>query len=173
MACVWVSPLTTSESLWLFIHYMGSIKLEVGGKKKDPAFQCYRRTHPQLGVCFSTLLYTDLYGGGHQKMLCVAGKWVGGQRRIFCQNSYLQICVCVFAFSCRYASLYFCCAIEEQDNELITLEVIHRFVELLDKYFGSVSNWFFLFKTFLSVKSVSRLYCKVKFELQSFFYIYF
>ncbi|XP_041820869.1 AP-1 complex subunit sigma-1A isoform X2 [Chelmon rostratus] len=37
----------------------------------------------------------------------------------------------------RYASLYFCCAIEEQDNELITLEVIHRFVELLDKYFGS------------------------------------
>lgn len=39
----------------------------------------------------------------------------------------------------RYASLYFCCAIEEQDNELITLEVIHRFVELLDKYFGSVS----------------------------------
>ncbi|XP_014011804.1 AP-1 complex subunit sigma-1A isoform X1 [Salmo salar] len=38
----------------------------------------------------------------------------------------------------RYASLYFCCAVEEQDNELITLEVIHRFVELLDKYFGSV-----------------------------------
>lgn len=39
----------------------------------------------------------------------------------------------------RYASLYFCCAIEGQDNELITLEVIHRYVELLDKYFGSVS----------------------------------
>ncbi|KAJ8342247.1 hypothetical protein SKAU_G00321750 [Synaphobranchus kaupii] len=38
----------------------------------------------------------------------------------------------------RYASLYFCCAVEEQDNELITLEIIHRFVELLDKYFGSV-----------------------------------
>uniref|UniRef100_A0A8D3BBA4 AP-1 complex subunit sigma-2 n=1 Tax=Scophthalmus maximus TaxID=52904 RepID=A0A8D3BBA4_SCOMX len=38
----------------------------------------------------------------------------------------------------RYASLYFCCAIEEQDNELITLEIIHRYVELLDKYFGSV-----------------------------------
>lgn len=46
------------------------------------------------------------------------------------------VCLCVF----RYASLYFCCAIEEQDNELITLEVIHRFVELLDKYFGSVSD---------------------------------
>ncbi|KAG7254136.1 hypothetical protein CRUP_011277 [Coryphaenoides rupestris] len=32
-----------------------------------------------------------------------------------------------------YKSLYFCCAIEEQDNELITLEIIHRYVELLDK----------------------------------------
>lgn len=40
----------------------------------------------------------------------------------------------------RYASLYFCCAIEGQDNELITLELIHRYVELLDKYFGSVSQ---------------------------------
>ncbi|KAA3672839.1 AP-1 complex subunit sigma 1/2, partial [Paragonimus westermani] len=38
----------------------------------------------------------------------------------------------------RYASLYFCTAIEPQDNELLTLEIIHRFVELLDKYFGSV-----------------------------------
>ena len=38
----------------------------------------------------------------------------------------------------RYASLYFCCAIEETDNELLTLEIIHRYVELLDKYFGSV-----------------------------------
>uniref|UniRef100_A0A3B3QIF4 Adaptor related protein complex 1 subunit sigma 2 n=1 Tax=Paramormyrops kingsleyae TaxID=1676925 RepID=A0A3B3QIF4_9TELE len=41
-------------------------------------------------------------------------------------------------WSFRYASLYFCCAIEDQDNELITLEIIHRYVELLDKYFGSV-----------------------------------
>ncbi|XP_064456297.1 AP-1 complex subunit sigma-2-like isoform X2 [Ornithodoros turicata] len=38
----------------------------------------------------------------------------------------------------RYASLYFCCAVEQADNELLTLEVIHRYVELLDKYFGSV-----------------------------------
>ena len=38
----------------------------------------------------------------------------------------------------RYASLYFCCSIEQDDNELITLEIIHRYVELLDKYFGSV-----------------------------------
>jgi len=38
----------------------------------------------------------------------------------------------------RYASLYFCVAIDPDDNELITLEIIHRYVELLDKYFGSV-----------------------------------
>lgn len=36
--------------------------------------------------------------------------------------------------------MYFCCAIEPEDNELITLEIIHRYVELLDKYFGSVSS---------------------------------
>ncbi|KAI1714883.1 clathrin adaptor complex small chain domain-containing protein [Ditylenchus destructor] len=38
----------------------------------------------------------------------------------------------------RYASLYFCCAIEQSDNELLCLEIIHRYVELLDRYFGSV-----------------------------------
>lgn len=38
----------------------------------------------------------------------------------------------------RYASLYFLAAIERDDNQLITLEVIHRYVEILDKYFGSV-----------------------------------
>merc|ERR1712012_676793 len=38
----------------------------------------------------------------------------------------------------RYASLYFCAAIDSTDNELIALEIIHRYVELLDKYFGSV-----------------------------------
>ena len=30
----------------------------------------------------------------------------------------------------RYASLYFVAGIEEGDNELITLEVIHHFVEV-------------------------------------------
>lgn len=38
----------------------------------------------------------------------------------------------------RYASLFFCCAVEDFDNELLTLEIIHRYVEILDKYFGSV-----------------------------------
>lgn len=33
----------------------------------------------------------------------------------------------------RYASLHFCFAIDQDDNELIVLAVIHRYVELLDK----------------------------------------
>ena len=39
----------------------------------------------------------------------------------------------------RYASLFFICAISPNDNELVTLEVIHRYVEVLDRYFGNVS----------------------------------
>uniref|UniRef100_A0A8C2NLV5 AP complex mu/sigma subunit domain-containing protein n=1 Tax=Capra hircus TaxID=9925 RepID=A0A8C2NLV5_CAPHI len=55
----------------------------------------------------------------------------------------------------RYASLYFCCAVENQDNELLTLEIVHRYVELLDKYFGNFTSqdsgcWFLLMR-FLSV----------------------
>ena len=38
----------------------------------------------------------------------------------------------------RYASLFFCFAVDKTDNELGVLEVIHRYVEVLDKYFGSV-----------------------------------
>lgn len=38
----------------------------------------------------------------------------------------------------RYASLFFISGIGMDDNELDTLEVIHRYVELLDKYFGNV-----------------------------------
>ena len=40
----------------------------------------------------------------------------------------------------RYASLFFVFGIGEEDNELITLETMHRYVELLDKYFESVSE---------------------------------
>jgi len=38
----------------------------------------------------------------------------------------------------RYASLYFITCVDNSDNELITLEVIHQFVEVLDRYFGNV-----------------------------------
>ena len=45
--------------------------------------------------------------------------------------------VLIFYF-CRYASLYFAAGIEKEDNELIVLDVIHHFVETLDRYFGNV-----------------------------------
>uniref|UniRef100_A0A7S2JKH6 AP complex subunit sigma n=1 Tax=Cyanoptyche gloeocystis TaxID=77922 RepID=A0A7S2JKH6_9EUKA len=38
----------------------------------------------------------------------------------------------------RYASLYFITCVDASDNELITLEIIHHFVEVLDRYFGNV-----------------------------------
>ncbi|KNC47663.1 AP-1 complex subunit sigma-2 [Thecamonas trahens ATCC 50062] len=38
----------------------------------------------------------------------------------------------------RYASLYFVAAIDMDDNELITLETIHQYVEILDKAYGNV-----------------------------------
>ncbi|KAJ1921826.1 AP-1 adaptor complex sigma subunit Aps1 [Tieghemiomyces parasiticus] len=38
----------------------------------------------------------------------------------------------------RYASLFFIAGIDTTDNELITLEIIHRYVEILDQYFGNV-----------------------------------
>ncbi|KAK1393440.1 AP complex subunit sigma [Heracleum sosnowskyi] len=38
----------------------------------------------------------------------------------------------------RYASLYFCMCVNQDDNELEILEIIHHFVQILDVYFGSV-----------------------------------
>jgi AP-1 complex subunit sigma 1/2 len=38
----------------------------------------------------------------------------------------------------RYASLYFIAICDKEDNELLILEIIHHFVEVLDKYFGNV-----------------------------------
>lgn len=37
-----------------------------------------------------------------------------------------------------YASLFFLLIIEDDDNQLLCLEIIHRYVEILDLYFGSV-----------------------------------
>ncbi|RYG50193.1 hypothetical protein EON66_12110 [archaeon] len=37
-----------------------------------------------------------------------------------------------------YASLFFIACVSKDDNELITLEIIHQYVEALDKYFGNV-----------------------------------
>jgi AP-1 complex subunit sigma 1/2 len=46
--------------------------------------------------------------------------------------------LCLAAVSCSYASLYFVTCVDKDDNELLTLEIIHHFVEVLDRYFGNV-----------------------------------
>ena len=46
-------------------------------------------------------------------------------------SKHLNICY-------RYASLYFACCVEQSDNELIVLDIIHHFVEVLDRYFSNV-----------------------------------
>lgn len=38
----------------------------------------------------------------------------------------------------RYASLYFIAGVDSDANELMALEIIHRYVEVLDRYFGNV-----------------------------------
>ncbi|ETO15100.1 Clathrin assembly protein AP19 [Reticulomyxa filosa] len=38
----------------------------------------------------------------------------------------------------RYASLYFVMCIGDKDNEILAMELIHQYVEVLDSYFGNV-----------------------------------
>eukprot|EP01083_Nonionella_stella_P283005 963192_1 len=38
----------------------------------------------------------------------------------------------------RYASLFFIICIESGDNEILGMELIHQYVEVLDSYFGNV-----------------------------------
>ncbi|GMG55691.1 unnamed protein product [Ambrosiozyma monospora] len=38
----------------------------------------------------------------------------------------------------RYASLFFICSVDNDDNELITLDIIQRYVEIMDKSYGNV-----------------------------------
>lgn len=40
----------------------------------------------------------------------------------------------------RYASLYFVCGVTVGENELNTLEIVHRYVESLNDHFGTVSS---------------------------------
>ena len=57
----------------------------------------------------------------------------------------------------RYASLYFVAGIEEGDNELITLEVIHHFVEV--RTWQSIDNWFLACCEELRGRSMSLCGC--------------
>jgi AP-1 complex subunit sigma 1/2 len=57
------------------------------------------------------------------------------KRFVLLSASFLMSIVCVVT---RYASLFFIACVDNTDNELITLEKIHLFVEILDRYFGNV-----------------------------------
>ncbi|MES1906904.1 MAG: AP-1 complex subunit sigma-2 [Cercozoa sp. M6MM] len=46
----------------------------------------------------------------------------------------------------RYASLYFIACVEQSDNELIALQTIHQYVEILDSYFGNVCELDLIFE---------------------------
>ena len=58
---------------------------------------------------------------------------------------------------CSYASLYFVTCVDNEDNELVTLETIHHFVEVLDRYFGNVRA--LLFSCASLTSSFTRMYC--------------
>jgi len=46
----------------------------------------------------------------------------------------------------RYASLFFVACTDSNDNELLTLEIIHLYVETLDRYFGNVCELDLIFQ---------------------------
>lgn len=46
----------------------------------------------------------------------------------------------------RYASLFFIIGTAANDNELINLEIVHRYVEQMDKYFGNVCELDIIFE---------------------------
>jgi AP-1 complex subunit sigma 1/2 len=46
----------------------------------------------------------------------------------------------------RYASLFFVACVNGTDNELVTLEKIHLFVEVLDRYYGNVCELDIIFQ---------------------------
>ena len=59
----------------------------------------------------------------------------------------------------RYASLYFIAAVDAEDNELLALQTIHFYVEVLDKYFGNVCELDLVFnfhKAFYTLDEVRR-----------------
>ena len=65
-----------------------------------------------------------------------------GKQRLFRSPTSLQLissrCLDTKVVYRRYASLFFIAGCSSTDNELITLEIVHRYVEQMDKYYGNV-----------------------------------
>lgn len=76
-------------------------------------------------------------------------------------SSLLGLCYRILFLNvlCRYASLYFCMCIDQDDNELEVLEIIHHFVEILDRYFGSVSETWHFVLHFVLIEGVVVIVC--------------
>lgn len=58
----------------------------------------------------------------------------------------------------RYAGLYFCICVDVNDNNLMYLEAIHNFVEVLNEYFHNVCELDLVFN-FYKVSARLRLNC--------------
>ena len=59
----------------------------------------------------------------------------------------------------RYASLYFICLADKEDNELIVLELINHFVECLDSYFGNVCELDIIFNFQKAYYIIEEILC--------------
>ena len=70
----------------------------------------------------------------------------------------------------RYASLYFVACVDRNDNELIVLEQIHLFVEVLDRYFGNVCELDIIFNFHKAYYILDELFIGV--SLFKYVYIY-
>ncbi|VEU21230.1 DEKNAAC102164 [Brettanomyces naardenensis] len=57
----------------------------------------------------------------------------------------------------RYASLFFIACIDNDENELMTLEVIQRYVEIMDKVYGNVCELDIIFNFELAYHILDEL----------------
>lgn len=57
---------------------------------------------------------------------------------LYISNFFISLIIIKKVIYKRYASLYFVAGIDWDENELYTLEVIHRYVQILDEFFGNV-----------------------------------
>ena len=73
----------------------------------------------------------------------------------------------------RYASLYFIIIVDKEDNELIVLEMIHHFVESLDRYFGNVCELDIIFNFYKVYYILEEIASAGFIQESSILYIYF
>lgn len=110
-----------------YIHFLTDFFLQI----------LYRSLAPLLmPFCSALLAHRGVFRltclWGYSCLVCVWGGGTNHHHQQHPQPQHLRDC------GKRYASLFFVACIDQDDNELITLEKIHLFVEVLDRYFGNV-----------------------------------